>query len=194
MYAFCKANLSQGESRVMYHTSPSTQNRLYSFYVFTAAVASPNRGDTSYLSKVGEDYGSKFAKFILDNKLGEITESPIRQNQAFHEDHSNRLWIWAPDQKMIEKWWEAEKKSNSSLKAEQEKQLSQIKAKPLPVQHPPVMHVQQIKADFWRNAQANIGKLKPLPNPQPAYGLYAIPEADDYELPDWNDDEDDLPF
>ena len=151
MITFCRANLNQAESRVMYHTAPSTQNRLYSFYLFSAAIATPTRKDT-YLSNIGDDYGSKFAKFILENKLGEIVESPLRPNMAFHEDHSNKIWIWATDQGMIEKWWEAEKKSNAILKAEQEKALSQLKTKPIPC---PLASINKPQVDGYQLRDVN---------------------------------------
>ena len=192
MITFCKANLTQGESRIMYHSSPANQNRLYSFYLFSAAVHTAKSGGSKFLQSVGEDYGSKFAKFILDNKLGTITESPVKPNMAFHEEHSNRIWIWATDQKAIETWWENEKKTNSSLKAEQEKEFSKLKNQPNPNanQIPQAPAVQQAAIYFIPPPKA---QQAPAIIFKEDLNLFKEDTNDDdeYELPDWDDDEDD---
>jgi hypothetical protein len=72
--------------------------QLYCFYLFTAALTSYSR-----------PYGAEFAAYILTHKLGKVAEAPAVQNEAFHPDHKNQAWLWAPDVKALEKWWDARK-------------------------------------------------------------------------------------
>jgi hypothetical protein len=76
---------------------------LYSFYIFSAAVDH----DGSPLHGSERAYGHNFAQFIRDNELGKVWETDHVANEAFHPDHSNKLWMWAPDEKALYKWREA---------------------------------------------------------------------------------------
>lgn len=97
MVSFCQANL--GRPVVWKIRDPSGNDKgangaLFSFYFFTAAV---------YKGKVS--YGAQFARFIAENGLGQVIESPLMTNMAFHTDHGNQVWIWMPDLKALTKWW-----------------------------------------------------------------------------------------
>ena len=50
-------------------------------------------------------YGKNFYNFILENKLGEVWESPLRPNKAWHPDHENQVYVWMPDHAAILAWW-----------------------------------------------------------------------------------------
>ena len=93
------------------HTTPETCGGLYPFYMFSAAVT--HGGGAGVASLFGNPttrmYGHEFAKFIKENGLGEVWQSPARQNTTFHPEHDNIVWIWMPDVKALEKWWKANK-------------------------------------------------------------------------------------
>lgn len=46
--------------------------------------------------------GISLAKYITDKKLGEITESPVRNNPG--HDGAIRIWIWTVDWNNLVKW------------------------------------------------------------------------------------------
>ena len=92
MREFCKQNFS---APVKYGGVIASRDSLYSFYLFTASLA-------GYCLP----YGTNFAKFIRDHKLGEVWESPKITNLAFHSDHKNQVWVWMPDVKALRKWWD----------------------------------------------------------------------------------------
>ena len=114
MEAFCKANLDDGNPLAYkgYRCQPRT---LFSFYLFTGSVGIQGkpRGnewvDGKGFLPVDPDYGPKFAALILKNGLGSVIESPAIPNKAFHPDHANVVWIWAPDKDAIDKWWKTRK-------------------------------------------------------------------------------------
>lgn len=97
MISFCKSNL--GRPVVWKIVDPSGNDKgragaLFSFYFFTASVY-PGRSS----------YGAQFKDFIETNELGKVIETPLMTNMAFHTDHGNKVWIWMPDLKALEKWW-----------------------------------------------------------------------------------------
>jgi hypothetical protein len=98
MIAFCKTNFA---APVKFGTANARADTLYSFYLFTAATGSPYY----------KPYGSNFAKFIRDNKLGRVWASPSRKNEAFHSDHENQVWIWMPNRLALKSWWEKTRKA-----------------------------------------------------------------------------------
>lgn len=93
MKAFCKLNLKP--TGVKYHGFTARAKTLYTFYYFTAAVKK-QKGD--------DNYGTQFAKFIRDNKLGVLTPSPVKKNYGFHSDHFNQVWLWHPNLSALQKW------------------------------------------------------------------------------------------
>lgn|SRR3990167_642174 len=72
------------------------QDQIFSFYLFTAAVSPSHR-----------PYGQDFYRFIIDNNLGEVWQSPLRRNKAWHPDRSNQVYVWMPDHDAIKTWWAA---------------------------------------------------------------------------------------
>lgn len=74
---------------------------ISSFYLFTAAVGPAWRG-----------YGQMFHDFIITEKLGEVYQSPLRPNKAWHPDHSNQVYIWMPDHRALKAWWKVNDPSN----------------------------------------------------------------------------------
>ena len=83
------------QSRVRYHAIAGQLNKLYTFYWFSQPVYkhSPYK------------YGFDFAELLRKEGLGEVLETKPSKNAAFHPDHSNVMWIWAPDQQAVAKWW-----------------------------------------------------------------------------------------
>lgn len=110
MEAFCKANLDDGTPLAFKGYRCQGKN-LFSFYMFTGSVPIAGRvGGTEYVEGQGfqplnKDYGPRFAEFIRTRGFGSVTESPAIPNKAFHPDHANVIWIWAPDRASIEAWW-----------------------------------------------------------------------------------------
>lgn len=107
MEAFCKTAWGT-TTFTKYRGFNSKPKTLYCFYVFSA----PTGG--FYTS--ARQYGHDFAKFIKDNKLGIVMESPKALNLAFHADHSNILWVWAPDSTAVWKWWEAKQAAKKEVR------------------------------------------------------------------------------
>ena len=50
-------------------------------------------------------YGSKFAAYIKEHKLGSVVKSVKRPNRNCHPDHMDQVWVWAPDVEALRKWW-----------------------------------------------------------------------------------------
>lgn len=110
MSSFCKQNLMK---QLRFGGTPAAHNTLFSFYMFTSAVS--NSGKGMYGAK---DYGNNFADFIEKHKFGTVWRSPVVKNVAFHDGHSNQVFIWAPNLKTISAWWkeeQSEAKSNTCV-------------------------------------------------------------------------------
>lgn len=128
MDQFCKLQLAQ---RVRFGGGVGLPDQIYSFYMFTAAVWTPEqkkkyKEDWGYYYDRG-DYGDSFAAFIKENDLGSVWESDLVVNEAFHPDHGNKVWIWTPNLKNLRKWWDSyqeksKPKSKSKTKAAEEKE------------------------------------------------------------------------
>jgi hypothetical protein len=98
MVDFCRESILR---QVKYRGSTGSQDTIYSYYLFSARVDSPNVAT----------YGTQFAKFIEENGLGEVWGSSIRKNEAFHASHWNQVWIWTPDRAKILTWWSKQEES-----------------------------------------------------------------------------------
>lgn len=93
MFTFCKMSLRK---KPKYHGYEfDSEGTLYCFYLFTAA-----------LTKYSKPYGEEFAAYIVDHKLGEVVSPDPVLNEAFHPDHKNQAWLWAPDVKALEEWYD----------------------------------------------------------------------------------------
>jgi hypothetical protein len=95
MKEFCRQNV---ERRVMFNNDPhdlGMAGAIYAFYLFSARVMP---GETV-------TYGDQFAAYILEHELGKVWESEVKQNEAYHPNWGNRVWVWTPDLKAIHAWW-----------------------------------------------------------------------------------------
>lgn len=100
MKSFCGQALNETPR---YRSQYANVGTLYSFYIFS---------DVSY-SRGAVTNGHKFAAFIKENKLGQVITTPAVSNRAFHDDHSNVVWIWMPNVKNLKAWWQAEQAKGS---------------------------------------------------------------------------------
>ena len=66
----------------------------------------------TYTVKTG--YGSKLAAYIVRNKLGTVTKSPMRVNRVNHPDHHLVGYFWAPSIAGLERWWKTNGKGRKS--------------------------------------------------------------------------------
>jgi hypothetical protein len=101
MKVFCRLAVGTGPGPGFTHMNTKY---IYSFYIFSQPIH-----PTDKTSQLYRPYGPKFAKFITDNGLGKVMETDEVKNWAFHEQHSNKFWIWIPDQDAVMKWWKDKK-------------------------------------------------------------------------------------
>lgn len=93
--SFCQQNLQR---RLAFRGIPADHETVYSFYIFSDAVY--NDPNEEY-----EASGSQLASYIRRHKLGKIWATRPVQNVAFHNDHCNQVWIWAPNLPALKAWW-----------------------------------------------------------------------------------------
>lgn len=140
MFDFCEKNIA---TKVKFKGFSANSGVTFSFYLFTAAVYTVKEsGKPPYRpgAKYGDNYGSQFARFIREHKLGTLLPSPIKKNKAYHRDHFNQAWLWCPDREALVKWYAdecaefraAEEARAAKLKVLKEL-VAQIKAKKPPV-------------------------------------------------------------
>lgn len=101
MVSFCKCNL--GRPVAWKVVDPSGKDKgangaLFTFYLFSAPV---------YPGRVM--YGTQFAEFIRQERLGDILTTPALKNAAYHPDHANQIWIWMPAIGALNRWWKVNK-------------------------------------------------------------------------------------
>lgn len=101
MISFCQQALLKPTK---FGTANGAPGEIYSFYLFTAALGSYTK-----------PYGKNFYDFIKQNNLGEVYESPVRDNKAFHKGRGNQVYIWTPDADAIRAWWEKHDPSTPSV-------------------------------------------------------------------------------
>lgn len=77
---------------------------LNSFYVFVAGPEVPGKSH----SKAWVKYGTEFAQFIVNNKLGTVQTLGPKINMKFHPDTTCQIWIWSPDDKAVFNWWKTQ--------------------------------------------------------------------------------------
>lgn len=93
---------------------------LFAFYMFNAPVypKTPSTSRSKPLAPPYKDnYGEQFARYILENKLGSLTETPVAWNVVFHPDHGNKVWLWQPDRDALVAWYKPIKDAEAALKA-----------------------------------------------------------------------------
>jgi hypothetical protein len=109
MEKFC--SIVWGKSRRnAYNSLIANNNSLYAFYVFSSPVYAGGGSGYGYYGgrPANYNYGDEFAKFIRDNKLGKVVETDAELNEAFHQDHKAKVWVWAPDQQAMKAWWKTQ--------------------------------------------------------------------------------------
>lgn len=82
--------------------------QLGAFYIFTGVVrvAEPRKNE----DEESDDYedltsGPALAKYIRENKLGNLKETVGRRNRVNHPLHTVKVWIWAPSLRNMLEWW-----------------------------------------------------------------------------------------
>lgn len=118
MKAFCRLVFDDnGEASVRFGgIERCTKGSLYSFYLFSTAVAMTKGYEASYPA-----YAQQFTQFIRENKLGEVLESPIRPNKTFHSHHGNQIFIWTIETEAVKKWWKENKDEKDRVSTTQAK-------------------------------------------------------------------------
>lgn len=114
MYTFCKQNLGIKGSASKYGGIVRSYSKLPANIAFVAGPEIPGKGHSS---RTGWwKYGTEFAAFIEENKLGKVaTPGPII-NHAYHPDTTCQVWIWQPDQAAVEAWWDANYGKETEIK------------------------------------------------------------------------------
>ena len=99
---FCKTELGERSSyRKDYRI-------LTSYYVFCAGpeVTSKAKGGSHHSKDHWPRYGTELAAYILSNGLGEVVTVGPKKNLKHHKDTTAQVWVWSPDQKAMERWWD----------------------------------------------------------------------------------------
>lgn len=91
-------------------------NKLVCFYVFCAGpeVPSGQKGSSHHSKDHWPKYGTEFAQFIVDNGLGEVQTLGPKRNLKHHAATTAQVWIWSPNQKAVETWWNDYQKVNKA--------------------------------------------------------------------------------
>ena len=81
--------------------------KLACFYVFCAGpeVRSDEPGGTGHSKNHWPRYGTETAQYIMDNGLGEVVTVGPKKNLKHHSTSTAQTWLWSPDQKAMERWW-----------------------------------------------------------------------------------------
>lgn len=109
---FCKETLGEKCSYA------PNYSKLQCFYVFTAGPEVPSTapGGSHHSKNHWPKYGTELAAYIVDNKLGEIATLGPKKNEKFHSTSTAQVWIWSPDQKAMESWWDKYQKGQIHVK------------------------------------------------------------------------------
>lgn len=106
MLSFCESQLETNNKFVNpsgVKEAAGTKNAICTHYFFTGAVYPK---DLTASGRVRKDhYGVAFAKFITDNDMGTVIETPCAVNEAWHPDHSVMAWMWTPNFNAVRAWY-----------------------------------------------------------------------------------------
>ena len=112
MRSFCRQMIGQ---RMKFKGFTGNPDAMYACYMFSSAIYKANEdrygASSRTVAKDGihyVDYGTEFADFITENKLGTLIKTDILNNKAYHKDHYNRVWIWTVDVDAVKAWWAKE--------------------------------------------------------------------------------------
>jgi hypothetical protein len=98
MREFCRLVLGLGNSSKYGGSTPAEPD---TYWVFTAGPEVPGHGH----SKSWVRYGTEFAQYIIDHKLGDITTLAPRLNKKYHPTTTCQTWLWAPDKDALSAWY-----------------------------------------------------------------------------------------
>lgn len=89
---------------------------LAAFYTFVAGPEVPfgEPGGSHHSSATWVKYGTEFAQFIRENKLGEVATVGPKINFKHHKTTTAQVWLWNPDQAALEAWWTAQCKTSDN--------------------------------------------------------------------------------
>lgn len=104
MAIFCKSQLGMNKNR--YGAVP--YQSLIAFYIFCAGpeVRSDEKGGNHHSKDHWVRYGSELADYLVLNGLGVVVTAGQKENIKHHVGFTCQLWIFSPDQKACERWWD----------------------------------------------------------------------------------------
>lgn len=102
MCDFCSLNFGSRHTTTNYYGLDAIKQKLFSYYLFTCGIECEGNED---------NYAVQFARFIKENNLGDVWESPILENVAYHPGEHNQIFIWMPDHDAVYKWWNRNKEA-----------------------------------------------------------------------------------
>jgi hypothetical protein len=113
LQAFCSHELGIKDA---YTTKYSA---LTNFYLFCAGpeVKSTEKGGSHHSKNHWPRYGTEFAAYLVENGLGEVASVGPKLNLKHHKETTAQAWLWSPNQKALEKWWNANQKEKPAPKA-----------------------------------------------------------------------------
>ena len=87
---------------------------LAAFYVFSAGpeVRSTDPGGTHHSKDHWPRYGTEFAQYLVENRLGEVSTLPPKLNLRHHNTSTAQVWLWSPDQTELQNWWKNQQEVN----------------------------------------------------------------------------------
>lgn len=114
MESFCRNEVDgyNGES-----TSPSDLQTPSAFYTFTGVIGhrGGRGGGVNPYYQANFTYGPRFADYIRRHKLGAVTSSVARVNRLNHPTHLIRVWMWAPSERNLKRWWSRKRKKEEGV-------------------------------------------------------------------------------
>jgi hypothetical protein len=97
---------------------------LINVYAFCAGPEESGHGH----SKPWVRYGTEFAAYIKQCGLGDVATIPAKKNLRYHPNTTAQVWIWSPNQKAMEEWWErAQGRIQPPVEELDKKQLPEVK-------------------------------------------------------------------
>ena len=119
MISFCQQAILKPP---MFGRDIGVRDQISSFYLFTTAVGTAYR-----------PYGQAFYDFTVKNNLGEVWQSPLRPNKAWHPDHENRVYVWMPNHANIKAWWVVNDPDKTEVVAAVKTRKRKAEPGPMPV-------------------------------------------------------------
>ena len=97
------AEVCAGHSKYNGWSRKPKLNTLPAHFVFSAGPEDKGHGH----SKEWVKYGTEFAAYIVEHKLGKIVTLPKIKNKKHHPDTYCQVWLWQPDQEAMEAFYNA---------------------------------------------------------------------------------------